>query len=274
MNFNTSSYLIHNNDKERKVFRENIKNLMKSLNINLSLISKQEISYKGFSNIKLKINLIKNIFNFLVFNIYHKRNFLFQKKNNLLINLIFPLLLKVIRIISNNKEKNFKIYQHNVIENVVREKHILAWESFLKTNNKYLIVFEDDAICKHNSRERLKLILKKLSLDKSNHFYIDLAGGYNPKKILPFDHKLKDKFFDILICKLYTNTACSYLVNRAVIKEFLRILKEDNFSKNFPIDHLINYLGFRSKFTIYCGHFIKPIFTHGSFKDKIKSWQC
>ena len=188
--------------------------------------------------------------------------------------MIFPLLIKVIRIISNNKEKNFKIYQHNVIENVVREKHILAWESFLKTNNKYLIVFEDDAICKHNSRERLKLILKKLSLDKSNHFYIDLAGGYNPKKILPFDHKLKDKFFDILICKLYTNTACSYLVNRAVIKEFLRILKEDNFSKNFPIDHLINYLGFRSKFTIYCGHFIKPIFTHGSFKDKIKSWQC
>ena len=48
MNFKISSYLIHNNDKERKVFRENIKNLMESLNINLSLISKQKYHTKVF----------------------------------------------------------------------------------------------------------------------------------------------------------------------------------------------------------------------------------
>ncbi len=208
-----------------------------------------------------------------MFNTFHKRFFLLRKKNNLITNFIFPFFFKLIIIFFNPQEKNYRIYKHNIIEKAVRKKHIDAWKAFLKTQDKFLLVFEDDAICKDNSKERLKIILKKLSLEANINIFVDLAGGYKLNQILPKDLNLHSTIFDIKVPKLYTNTACTYLISRSVIKEFLKIVKNDSFSKNFPIDHLINYLGHKSDLKIYSGHFFDPIFTHGSFKDKIDSWQ-
>ena len=46
-------------------------------------------------------------------------------------------------------------------------------------------------------------------------------------------------------------------------------------NKSFPIDHLINKLAMDIKKSqnISSIHFHNPLFTHGSFKGNIKSWQ-
>ena len=85
--------------------------------------------------------------------------------------------------------------------------------------------------------------------------------------------KSKDEF--ILIKGIYTNTACSYLINRNLIKKFYSEYNKSNLNNYFPIDHLINKLGLKinKANNIFSIHFHNPLFTHGSFKGNIKSWQ-
>ena len=61
MNFKISAYIIHNNSIKRKFIRTQIKNLIKTLNINLNQVSKQKIPKNNYSNLILKIlNLKRN----------------------------------------------------------------------------------------------------------------------------------------------------------------------------------------------------------------------
>ena len=79
----------------------------------------------------------------------------------------------------------------------------------------------------------------------------------------------------MIVKGIYTNTACSYLINRNLVKKLYKEYQRSKLNPSFPIDHLINKLGLTINKTtnIFSIHFHKPLFTHGSFKGNIKSWQ-
>lgn len=272
MNFKISSYIIHNNSIERKVLRKEIKNLIKSFNINFKLISEQKIHKKNHPNLILIILNLKIILLKELFNLYHKRFLIF---NDLILYLrnIFYLGKRILKILFSSKSKNLESYNHNIIEKIVRDKHINAWKLFLKTDSDYMIIFEDDAICLKNSKKRLSAIFENLYIENKESIFLDLAGGYELSKILPLKNNLANPVYDVYLQNLYTNTACCYLISRNLVSEFIEIIKYDQFSKNFPIDYLMNYLGFKSNKKIFSGHFFSPVFAHGSFKYNVESWQ-
>ncbi len=272
MNFKISAYIIHNNSIKRKFIRTQIKNLIKTLNINLNQVSKQKIPKNNYSNLILKILNLKIILFKELFNIYHKRFLIFNDLISYLANIAY-IFKRILKILFSSKIKNLETYKHNVIEKIVRDKHIFAWELFLKTDSDYIIIFEDDAICLENSKKRLHTIFNNLYIENQENIFLDLAGGYKLSKILPLKNNLNNKVYDVYINDLYTNTACCYLLSRNLVSEFLEIVNIDQFSKNFPIDYLLNYLGFKSNKKIFSGHFLSPIFTHGSFKYNVESWQ-
>ena len=269
-----SAFLIHHNSIEREPYRNKLISLLKDLNIELESISKQKNSYNKKYNFKMKIDLLYSAIKIQIFNIYHKRYLLKEKILLFFSELINPFIIKIIKILINYKKNNINIYTHNRIEKIVRAKHLKAWKIFLETNNEFLIIFEDDAICDSDSSNRLKNLLNKIDYKENKYIYIDLAGGYKLNQILDKKQaKSNSDIFDLLIKKIWTNTACCYILSRAIVKEFLEIESEDNFSRNFPIDHLLNYLGHKTRKEIYSAHFFKPIFSHGSFRNNIKSWQ-
>ena len=108
-----------------------------------------------------------------------------------------------------------------------------------------------------------------------DYLFVDLAGGYEYKKIIPKNKIKKIEDEKIFIQDIFTNTACGYLMNRSLVEKLYKEYKSFNSNKILPIDHLINKLNLKSnngKLTL-CVHFKKPIFTHGSFTGNIKSWQ-
>ena len=180
MNFKISSYIIHNNSVERKVLRKEIKNLIESLNINLKQISDQKIHNKNHSKLILIILNLKIILRKELFNLYHKRFLILNDLISYLKN-IFYLGKRILKILFSSKSKNLESYNHNIIEKIVRDKHINAWKLFMKTDSDYMIIFEDDAICLENSKKRLREIFINLCIEnRENIFCID--NLYPPAK--------------------------------------------------------------------------------------------
>ena len=104
--------------------------------------------------------------------------------------------------------------------------------------------------------------------------FIDLAGGFEAEKVLPIKTARQLKPFDYFFKGIYTNTACGYLVSKELIKTWLYMIDLNDNLKKLPIDHMINALGINCKSFAYSGHKKYPIFIHGSFQGKVKSWQA
>lgn len=123
--------------------------------------------------------------------------------------------------------------------------HIKCYENFLKTNNKYLIVLEDDIIIKKNFKNDLNKLL--LFLKKKNDIdfvYLSRSKIMMTNQELPIDNKYQNNF-------IYSPQTCgygfhSYLLTKNGCNKFLNILKksEDMFEKNnaIPIDCLDRWL--------------------------------
>ena len=135
------------------------------------------------------------------------------------------------------------------------------------------MVFEDDIVCKKSSNKILKKLIKSLKNDPLKYQYIDLAGGYPLKKVIPKNKIIKKSEKIIITDGIYTNTACGYLLSKELIKNWLNHLDKEKFNKNFPIDFLMNYLGDNIKLKLISKHFKDSIFLHGSFNGKVNSWQ-
>ena len=106
-----------------------------------------------------------------------------------------------------------------------------------------MVIFEDDAICKNDSEIRLKEFLNQLNNFDFDKFFVDFAGGLDQNDVIP-KGKIKKSNFEFMIVKgIYTNTACSYLINRNLVKQLYREYQRSKLYRSFPIDHLINKLG-------------------------------
>lgn len=267
-----STYLIHNNSVDRIKLRNKLKNILGTLNIELKEIYKQSDLPIERWNLLFKVEIIKINFYRVYFNLRHKKD-LSLKFFKLLLFSFLKFNIFIFNIILQNKKKDLKTINHIRIESIITKKHIKAWERFLKTNKKYILVFEDDVICKKYSKKRLKELIHDLNSFNFKHIFVDLAGGYQYNDIVPNNKikKIQEEF--IFIEGVYTNTACSYLMNRNLIEKLHKEYSHYEINKFFPIDHLINKLGLKIKNSNLSLYFKNPIFTHGSFKGNIESWQ-
>ncbi len=267
-------YLIHNNSRERIDLRNKLKNLSNNLNINLVEIYKQKKELKINLSLKYKLIILRIYFLRIYYDLKHKNEFSF-KFYYLLFKRLIKLNKSIFSIILQNSNKNIVTLKHLKIESIVMQKHVKAWEHFLKSNKQLMIIFEDDAICKKDTERRLIDFLRRLKNIDYENIYIDLAGGLNLYDVIP-KRKIKktnDEF--LLVNGIYTNTACGYLINQNLTRLLYEEYQISKLNKSFPIDHLINKLALKINRSrkIFSIHFHKPLFTHGSFKSNIKSWQ-
>ena len=63
------------------------------------------------------------------------------------------------------------------IEMIVSDKHIRAFTNALENKADYLLVFEDDAVFKKDSINKLSSLIDELEVDNKISTYIDLGGG-------------------------------------------------------------------------------------------------
>lgn len=269
-----SFYLIHNKSYERINLRSRLKSLSSNLSIDLIEIYKQRNNFKKKITFKDKFKILIIYYSRIFYNLKHKKELSFEFY---FLNLksFFYFINSSIKIFLKNKDDILKTYKHIKIEEIVTQKHIRAWKHFLKTKKEIMVIFEDDAICKPDSEIRLKDFFNQLNNIDFDNFFIDFAGGLDPNDVIP-KRKIKKSNFEFMIVKgIYTNTACSYLINRNLVKKLYSEYQKSKLNPSFPIDHLINKLGLKIKKTknIFSIHFHKPLFTHGSFKGNIKSWQ-
>ena len=266
------AYIIHNNSKDRYLLRFDICEILKKNMIKYQMISQQEEVIVSSNNFANRLHFFYFCFTRFEFDLRHKIGKRKLKRISLsfsnLVKLIFNFIFNSNKEISNSLKKIF-------IENEVSKKHIRAWKDFNSSPAEYIMVFEDDIVCKKSSNKILKKLIKSLKNDPIKYQYIDLAGGYPLKKVIPKNKIIKKSEKIIITDGIYTNTACSYLINRNLVKELYREYQRSKLNRSFPIDHLINKLGLTINKTknIFSIHFHKPLFTHGSFKGNIKSWQ-
>ena len=269
-----SFYIIHNNSKDRSHLRNRLQNLANKLNIDLIEIYKQRKNLKIKFSLNYKLMILRIYFLRNFYDLRHKKDFSF-KFVILTLNYFFKLTKYTINMAFKSRNEVIKAWKHMRIESLVTRKHIRAWSHFIKSEKEILIVFEDDAICKKDTEERLKNLLDKIKNFNLDNIFIDLAGGYKIKEIIPSRKikKIEDKFF--MVEGIYTNTACSYLINRNLILKLFEEYQKSKLNNSLPIDHLINKLGLRINRSINTSsiHYLNPLFTHGSFEGNIKSWQ-
>ena len=271
---NISFYLIHNNSIDRIDLRNKIKNLAKNLNIDFYEIYKQRNNLKIKFKYKYSLIILRIYFMRIFYDLKHKKEFSLNFCYLIFIKFL-NLFKSIINLTFNSRNEIIKPYKHIKIESIVTRKHIKAWEHFLKSKKEIMIIFEDDAICKKDTEKRLKDFFDKLKSFDFNNTFIDLAGGFNLRDVIPL-RKIKKSNDDFLLLEgLYTNTGCSYLISRNLIHLLYKEYQKSKLNNSFPIDHLINKLGLKiiKEQNILSIHFYNPLFTHGSFKGKIKSWQ-
>ena len=269
-----SFYLIHNNSEDRIHLRKKIMKIAINLNIDLSEIYKQRKTITLNSYLKSKFIIIKIKILRIFYNLKHKNEFTFDFYFFLFKTLI-KLNKSITQLLFKDKNEILKIYNHTKIESFVTKKHIKAWKNFLKSKKEIMIIFEDDAVCKKDTEKRLRELLIKLKNIEFDNIFVDLAGGYKLDEVIPSNKFLNSEDELIFVKGLYTNTACSYLINRNLVKKLYYEYTKSKLNNSLPIDHLINKLGLQITRNIKISsiHFYDPIFTHGSFKGNIKSWQ-
>ena len=269
------AYLIHNKDPKRQKNRKTIKEFLKTFSIDTSSIYKQNDLKDVKNKIILKSKIISNKLNYSLSE-YHYQKLISQKsKLFLLLNRYLNIIKIIIKYSFTSKKVDKTILKHIFIEQSVTSKHIKAWEAFVSSQKQIIIVFEDDIECNKNSHKEFSSLLDNLNqlmVDYPN-LYIDLAGGFEAEKVLPIHKSRPIKPFDHFFKGIYTNTACGYLVNKDLIKTWLKMIDLNENLKKLPIDHMINALGNNCKNFAYSGHKKYPIFIHGSFVGNVKSWQ-
>jgi len=138
------------------------------------------------------------------------------------------------------------------------------------------LVFEDDVECLPASSQRLQALLDATSalLARMPRLYFDLAGGYPLEQVLPLVGGLPTEgLADLMLPGVHTNTACGYLVSRALLEAWLQALQRRPVLAHLPIDHLINRASALQAIQAISGHWRQPLFGHGSFCGTVRSWQ-
>ena len=142
----------------------------------------------------------------------------------------------------------------------------------------FLICFEDDVIFRSDSIEKLHTKIKLISKDSSQKMvYVDIGGGYSIQE-LNISHLQVNGYDDkfIYFVQPVSNTACAYIINRAIVEKFVYFLSLCPTDALLPIDWLINkyFILLRSESVeILCAHTIPSLVIHGSMNGHYEKWR-
>ena len=168
--------------------------------------------------------------------------------------------------------------KNSAIEVMVTEKHVRAWGRFLDSGADFLICFEDDAVFKDDSVQKTKELLGLLTQRNLDaRIYVDLAGGCKLGE-LKIDNleSSQDASFKIY-SKPVTNTACTYLMSRALVVDFHSMLTRRPWLRLLGIDWMMNSLFIQMKNDgreCFCMHAAPTTFKHGTTTGEYVSWQA
>jgi len=160
-------------------------------------------------------------------------------------------------------------------EMVLTENHIEGWNAFLAGDADFMICFEDDAVFKDDSSQRLHQLLDNLSRKSPDSLiYVDLAGGCEHDALNINNLETgKDSSFRFY-SKPVTNTACSYLVSRPLANFFIEMVTKKPRLRLIGADWLMNKLFILAAdkgVKCTCMHASPTIFKHGSLTGEYTS---
>ena len=264
--------LIHNNDTERlALIRPDINRLADKLKQKVE-IELHEINYQpNLKPVPIYIGLLRDLMYWKLKRSWNRYN----KINNKFILLdISYFIFKSIKKYFNRHTRT-KWLKSCIIELYVTNKHIKAFSNALEQKADFLLVFEDDAVFKKDSTDKVFDLITDLEKNNKTPTYIDLGGGCQFDEPENSNMKPKrDKQFKYYI-KPVTNTACCYLINNEQLKLFDYFLTRKPLLRYIGVDWMLNKLFIvQSKIGIIsnCRHADPTFFNHGSVTGEFTAW--
>lgn len=269
--------LIHNNNVQRNAYvRPQLENMVDALG-GVVACEKIEASFQP----EIKPHSISMAFlrDVIYSNLYREWcRYRLLTPLNLLWGFLSFLKRSFIKYIVEYKSIGAPWQKNSAIEVMVTEKHVRAWGRFLDSGADFIIIFEDDAVFKEDSVQRIKELLglvTQRNLDA--RVYVDLAGGCKLEELnidnLESSHDAFFKFYS----KPVTNTACAYLMSRELVVDFYSILTRRPWLRLIGIDWMMNSLFIQMESDgkeCFCMHAVPTIFKHGTTTGEYVSWQA
>jgi hypothetical protein len=158
--------------------------------------------------------------------------------------------------------------RNSFVELALTDKHIRAWGSFLDSDGDFLICFEDDAVFKEDSVQRVNALIDTLARRNiDSPIYVDLAGGCKLDELKISNLEIgRDPCFRFY-SKPVTNTACAYLMSRSLVTIFYGTIIRRPWLRLIGADWLMNKLFIlmgNDGVDCVCMHADPTIFEHGS----------
>ena len=181
----------------------------------------------------------------------------------------------IIKYIVERKSMGASWQKNSAIEVILTEKHIRAWGRFLDSGADFLICFEDDAVFKDDSVQRIRDLLGLLTQRKlDSRSYVDLAGGCKLDELridnLESSQDTSFRFYS----KPVTNTACAYFISRPLVSTFHATLTRRPWLRLLGADWMMNSLFVamaNDGMECVCMHAAPTIFKHGSITGEYVS---
>ena len=206
---------------------------------------------------------------------YLERNWHSQNGSHLIIVKSFIYLIYRMLVQLLVRRKN--LIQNVNSNNMLTHKHYQIWNYFLNSDDKYLIVLEDDVIIHSDgdSIAYMEKILRRVEIENNKAIYIDLAGGLSIDQ-MKIKKQVNKQTVPLMELNIFASrTTCAYMINRDAASFFLNNLNgKTNQLDLYPIDWLVNLLGIKmkkNKVNFLCIHTQPPIFIHGSVDKKFPS---
>lgn len=176
MHFSVCLALIHNNNVSRNAyFRPQLEKLFDGMESHI-VVEKFEVSFQPeIRPHSATMAFMRDVMYRKLDREWHRYRLL--KSRTLLRDVVGFLKASFIKYIVKRDKISERWKKNSTIETIVTEKHIRAWGKFLDTDADFLICFEDDAVFKDDSVQKLNNLLNTLAKNHPNiPCYVDLGG--------------------------------------------------------------------------------------------------
>lgn len=179
-------------------------------------------------------------------------------------------------LLAATSERWRSAYRICLVESVLVQKHMAAWETALQAHAQWLLVFEDDAQIKPHTEARLQgfLSAELCHVDPAQLIHADLAGGYVPHRLMSRKAVWDARSKCWSLPYIQTNTLCTYLASHQLLACLLSTVQRYSLLTQLPVDHLVNIAALLSRQrgkTYTSFHWQDPFFRHGSFHVDVAS---
>jgi len=274
----TWSCIIHHGNVSRTGNRDELKKLLTSKRIEFTEIVEQRDIVIPACSWERKAELISSTIYKSVSNALHQEHIGRVKWPSTVLNIGKECTRELVDIIKCDRDKYSALYRKKEIEQILRDKHVIAWKDFLSRDESWLLVIEDDAIATQGAESAFQKVLVTNWIEQlgTTCIYLDLAGGYPMRDVVKPTDRLKAwDGRDVWVSnKPSSNTTCAYLVTRDLVKRWVKRFERGGKSiKSLPVDHLINVLSRadNNKEISYSIHWDPPVLVHGSMSGSFQT---